>query len=182
LAQQLIMVFSTELTELSDYYPIASLSSHRNCGAPRAVYPAGAGSPAIFRFPAAKQAVVQTPLAQSQPEVAHTLYVSAGLCPTWRFARFWAATPTISVAGRVASKLSGWRACTPIIPDERRRSELRRWRPGFWSGPADLRRMVPRTRLGASRSQSAEEGWAVGGHSRLKHRVLEGHSRGPMMT
>src|SRR5208337_1795473 len=49
--------------------------------------------------------------------------------PTWRFARFWAATPTISVAGRVASKLSGWRACTPIIPDERWRNERRRWRP-----------------------------------------------------
>src|SRR5882672_1956697 len=48
------------------------------------------------------------------------------------------------------SKLSGWRACTPIIPDERWRNELRRWRLGFWNGPADLRRMVPRTGAAAS--------------------------------
>src|SRR5882762_7706396 len=46
-----------------------------------------------------------------------------------------------------AERLAG---CTPIIPDERRRNELRRWRPGFWSGPADLRRMVPRTGAAAS--------------------------------
>src|ERR1700688_3401436 len=64
--------------------------------------------------------------------------------------RLWDAIPTISVAGRVVSKLSGWRACTPTIPDARWRNEPRRWRPGFWSGPADLRRMVPRTGAAAS--------------------------------
>src|SRR5712691_12384529 len=58
--------------------------------------------------------------------------------------------PTISVAGRVVSKPSGWRACTPTTADERWRNEPRRWRPGFWSGPAGRRRMAPRTGAAAS--------------------------------
>jgi hypothetical protein len=33
------------------------------------------------------------------------------------------ATPTISVAGRVVSRLNGWQACTPTTPDERWRNE-----------------------------------------------------------
>src|SRR5208282_1780847 len=53
--------------------------------------------------------------------------------------------PTILVAGRDASRLSGWPGCTRAIVDGRWRNEARRWRRRFWNGLADLRRTAPPT-------------------------------------